>query len=182
MDKYTKIIDGNLTIKRRSQIVVLRNGLQVINPSDELVLSDGWQLYSEIPLEYNDAQLLGQAKLKLLKEIETYDTSSSVNCFFLNGAPMWLDKATRTGLMLRLNAELQIGQKNTTLWYEGDDYELDIEAALTMLYAIERYASACYDNTQKHLSKVATISSMADVETYNYKDGYPDKLEFTTLQ
>ena len=30
-------------IKVRNEIVIFRNGVQILNPTDEMVLSDGWQ-------------------------------------------------------------------------------------------------------------------------------------------
>lgn len=42
---------------------------------------------------------LQQAKQDKLQEIDTYDLSSAVNGFMLNGLLVWLDKATRVGLM-----------------------------------------------------------------------------------
>ena len=49
---------------------------------------------------------------------------------------------------------------------------------MKMLYAIEIYASACYDNTQHHLANVAALSTSAEVDNYDYRTGYPEKLQF----
>lgn len=32
-------------VKFRNEIIIVRNGVQVINPSEEMILSDGWQEY-----------------------------------------------------------------------------------------------------------------------------------------
>ena len=32
-------------VKVRNEIVICKNGVQVINPSEEMILSDGWQEY-----------------------------------------------------------------------------------------------------------------------------------------
>lgn len=47
-----------------------------------------------------------------------------------------------------------------------------------MLYALEVYASECYDNTQAHLANVDKIETLDAVLEYNYTVGYPDKLHF----
>ena len=47
-----------------------------------------------------------------------------------------------------------------------------------MLYAIELYASACYDNTQRHLAALDMLEDEDSVKTYDYTTGYPEKLEF----
>ena len=45
MKQYTKTINGKVEIKPASRIVVKRNGMQIINPSEELILADGWEEY-----------------------------------------------------------------------------------------------------------------------------------------
>jgi hypothetical protein len=50
--------------------------------------------------------------------------------------------------------------------------------AMQMLLAIEVYASECYDNTQRHIAAVDVLESIEEVESYDYRVGYPNKLEF----
>ena len=87
---------------------------------------------------------------------------------------MWLDKATRTGLLLRFSSEKAAGIQTTTLWFNGQEFTLNVDEAIQMLYAIERYASACYDCTQKHLANAETVE---DPVNYDYRANYPTKLE-----
>ena len=47
-----------------------------------------------------------------------------------------------------------------------------------MLYALEFYASTCYDNTQRHISNVNKLENINEVKDYDYKSGYPEKLKF----
>jgi hypothetical protein len=110
--------------------------------------------------------------------IMDYDSSEGVNQFTIGGVSMWLDKATRAGLMLRFQAESAMGKTETALWNEGQQYPLTLELAFQMLYALEVYASACYDNTQRHLGNVEALTTKAEVETYDYTTGYPEKLAF----
>ena len=91
---------------------------------------------------------------------------------------MWLDKATRVGLKLRFEAEIANGQTNTTIWYEGTPYNLELVNALQMLNAIELYASACYDNTQKHINAIKSMTTCDEIKSYDYRTGYPEKLRF----
>jgi hypothetical protein len=57
-------------------------------------------------------------------------------------------------------------------------YELPLAMAFQMLYALEVYASACYDNTQRHLAAVNALQTIDELESYDYRAGYPEKLEF----
>lgn len=163
-------------IRQSHQIIVHKNGKMVINPSEKLILEDGWAEYV-IP-EPTPEQLLQEAKNHLKVTIQEYDSSESVNSFTIQDYQVWLDKATRAGLMLRFQAEQASGKTDTVLWYNGMQFPLQIDLALQMLYAIELYASQCYDNTQKHLSMVDNITTLDDLNLYDYTQGYPDKLVF----
>lgn len=57
-------------------------------------------------------------------------------------------------------------------------FPLNVKDAMQMLYAIEVYASACYDNTQRHLAEIEKMTAIEDVEAYNYCLGYPSPLKF----
>lgn len=92
--------------------------------------------------------------------------------------PVWLDKVTRSGLMLRFNSELAMKKENTTLWYNGVSFTLPLNTAIQMLYALEVYASECYDNTQAHLANVSVLETIEEINEYDYTTGYPEKLRF----
>lgn len=172
MKRYIK--DGK--IKYGNEIVIRRNGMQTINPSEEQILADGWVEY--VTPEPTEEELLSRAKRNKVREIEAYDTSEEVNSFYMQGERMWLDKSTRAGLMLRFQAEQSMGKTETTLWYGSVMYTLLIDSAMAMLMALEVYASQCYDNTQRHMAAVEALESKEAIESYDYRVDYPVKLEF----
>lgn len=174
MKLYQKEIDGKTVIKLANKIIVAMDGIQYLNPTEEMILADGWVEYVE-PVHERTVE---DAKRDAKRRIEEYDSSRSVNEFYMNNYPVWLDKATRAGLKLRFEAEIATGKTDTVLWYEGSQFPLSLEQAMQMLYAIEVYASACYDNTQKHLAEVEKLETIEEVEAYNYRKGYPEKLRF----
>lgn len=171
-----KLYKKNNEIKTQRQIVIRKEGMATYNPTEEMILADGWVEYI-IP-EPTEDELFARAKQNLKNEIVHHDSSSEVNEFFINGLPVWLDKATRAGLKLRFEAEIAVGNDNTSLWYNNMQFPLSLSQAMQMLYAIEIYASACYDNTQYHLSVVENLTTREEVEAYDYRVGYPDKLRF----
>ena len=170
----------NNNIKYANEIVVYNETSQIINPTEDMILSDGWEEYIYVPevIEVTDKERLEIARESLYERINLYDQSNAVNAFYMMGVEMWLDKATRVGLMLRFQAENAMGIKTTSLWYGNESYELPIENAMQMLFLLEMYASNCYDNTQRHIANVATLEKIEDIENYNYFEGYPDKLQF----
>ena len=174
MKRYSKTIDGKTIIKRADEIVIKGNGSQTFNPTEEMILADGWEEY--IPQPY--VPTLEEIKQRKVDEILAYDSSEAVNEFTIGGVPMWLDKATRAGLLLRFEAESKVGRDETTLWNEGMSYTLPLEQAQQILIALELYASACYDNTQRHIAEVQKLESKEAVEAYDYTGSYPQKLLF----
>lgn len=170
MKQYIK----NNEVKFRNEIVIRKDGMQTINPTEEMIYEDGWEDY--ITPQY--VETIDNVRERKIHEIIDYDSSPDVNEFFVNGIPVWLDKATRAGLMLRFDAEQAIGKEYTTLWYNGIQFAMTIVQGRQMLYAIENYASACYDNTQLHLSVLSTLQSVDEIENYDHTTGYPEKLNF----
>lgn len=116
------------------------------------------------------------AKKSKIAEIAAYDTSSSVNGFMLNGLLVWLDKATRVGLMNSTTIAKVAGQKTTTLWLGGLKLVVDCDKAIQLLSALEMYALECFNVTASHKKAVSELTTIEEVEAYDYKTGYPEKL------
>lgn len=120
---------------------------------------------------------LSFAKEMLAREIAAYDTSDAVNTFSINGADVWLDKATRVGLMNSTTIAKAAGQKTTTLWLGDAQLEVKCDKAIQLLSALELYALACFGATAAHKKAVGELTDLGDVLAYDYTAGYPDKLE-----
>lgn len=190
---FTKTINDRSIVKPRRTIILNRivsiedteTGeikeveVQTFNPTDEMLFADGWELYV-LPetSEKTEDEIFNEEKQYIIEEIIRYDSSKEVNEFYIQGIPVWLDKATRAGLMLRFNSELALKKDTTTLWYEGQSFTLPLNDAMAMLYALEVYASECYDNTQLHLSNVDKLETLEELKEYDYRGGYPEKLNF----
>ena len=153
-------------------------------PSMEFVLNDilssGEQASMEEIKEISEglgAEPLGYMKKAMLAYIEKYDASSSVNSFLLNGMEVWLDKATRVGLMNSTTIAKSMGQEKTTLWLGSYQLEVDCDKAIQLLSALEMYALECFNVTAAHKKAVSELDNIEGVLTYDYKSGYPDKLK-----
>lgn len=178
MKKYFKDINGIRVYKTRSEIVITYNGMNTYNPTESMILANGWQEYKPSENEPTEDEILQYEKDNIINEILAYDSSTEVNIFYVNDMPIWLDKATRAGLMLRFQAEQRMGVENTSLWYNNTEFKLPTDIALDLLYAIEMYASRCYDNTQFHIAEVSKITDIEAVTAYDYTIGYPEILRF----
>lgn len=99
MKKYRKTIDGKTVTMPRNKIVVVKDGVQIINPKESTLLADGWEEYN--PVVISDDELvpeddraiseLGSGDYKVIKCMEA----------FLCGEPLPYDIAA-------LHAERQV--------------------------------------------------------------------------
>lgn len=124
-----------------------------------------------------DGKTLEEAKEMLLAEIDAYDKSSAVNGFALNGAVVWLDKATRVGLMNSTSITKAMGQPTTTLWLGESKIEVPCDTAIQLLSALEMYALECFNVTAAHKKAVSELTSIEEVEKYDITAGYPAQLK-----
>jgi hypothetical protein len=117
-------------------------------------------------------------KIKLLRAINKYDSSEEVNSFSFNGTDMWLDKATRVGLMNSTTIAKSMGNETTTLWLGDTGIVLKCDDVIKILSEIEVYALECYNVTAKHKTEVKTLTTLEALKSYDYTVGYPNKLIF----
>lgn len=126
-----------------------------------------------------EGALLRAAIASVIAEIVKYDESSDVNGFELNGATVWLDKATRVGLMNSTTISKAAGLEKTTLWLGDDKIEVECDKAIQLLSALEMYALECFNVTAAHKKAVSELESIEEVMAYDYRTGYPDKLKMS---
>ena len=153
-------------------------------PSMDLVLNDilasGEQASMEEIREISEglgAEPLWYMKNAMLAYIDKYDASSSVNSFLLNGIEVWLDKVTRIGLMNSTTIAKAAGLDETTLWLGDIELVVDCDKAIQLLSALEIYALECFNVTASHKAAVNKLDNIDAVLTYDYREGYPEKLK-----
>lgn len=148
----------------------------------EAVMHKVW-VYDGVRLETggmtSEAALTAAAQKMVLAEIEKHDTSSAVNGFILNGQRVWLDKATRVGLMNSTTIAKAMGQPTTTLWLGDVKLVVECDKAIQLLSALEMYALECFNVTAAHKKAVAEMSTVEEVLVYDYKAGYPEILKMS---
>lgn len=150
------------------------NGCVVCNPTEDMLIKAGYKEYQEpVPTE---AEKLEQAKTEKIAEITDYDTSDKVNGFMLNGMSVWLDKATRVGLMNSTTIAKAAGQQTTTLWLGDVKLEVDCDKAIQLLSALEMYALECFNVTAAHKAAVSELKTIKEVEAFDVTADYPQQL------
>lgn len=133
-----------------------------------------------IPIYVNNKPNVKEIKELLLSLQAEYDNSAEVNSFYLNGKRVWLNKATRVGLVNSLNLEKSTGKTDTILWFNNVSITIDIDKALQLLSIVEMYAKDCYNNTHKHYSDIAKLETLEDCFSFDITSGYPNILKIET--
>ena len=116
------------------------------------------------------------AKRAKIAEIVDYDKSPAVNAFYLNGEQHWLDFNLRDRVFDGNERIAYKGREETSLWLDGKCFVMPIAAAQDLICTIEVYAKDCYNVTATHQAEVNKLTTIEEVEAYDYKTGYPEKL------
>ena len=173
-DMWYKEIDG-VKVYATNRVTV--GGAVVFNPTDELLKEAGF--IKEVPKEKSQEEMLAEAKEMKLAEIEAYDKSDAVNSFTLDGMPLWLSQEVRISVMNSTNVRKQLGLTDTTLWLNDMKLVLSCDLVLGLLAKIENYALLAFDTTEEHKANVRRLTTIEEVEQYDYKKGYPEPLKIT---
>lgn len=150
--------------------------LNVVDPL-HLALANEEEL-AAILRYFNEFDNIESWKAILKVQIQGYDTSDNVNCFFLDELPFWIDKATRVGLVNSLNMEKNAGRSISTLWVGNHTIQLSIDLALGLLQALELYALDCYGVTAAHLATVENSNAIDELRDFDKSADYPAMLRF----
>lgn len=185
MKRFAKIIDGELVIKPLSDIFINTEKRTVFNPSEEIVIEEGWEEYVEDNVHTpTEEELLAQAQEGMLNQIRSYDASEAVNeCYIIyDGMELsyWADKGTRNDLKAAVQDCIAVGRTSYRLDLRelGISLQLPCEQLLQMLSALEVYAIDCYNKTTDHIYAVKAMTNHLEVVSYDYKADYPMKLKF----
>ena len=133
------------------------------------------QSQPHIPTE---EELLEEAKLNKISDIDEYDQSENVNSFSILGNNMWLTREDRTQIDESINAYQGMGQTEMTKFFNGIPYTFPIATWRQMLNALIVYASEALNVTEAHKAAVNSLTTIEEVEAYDITSGYPNKLEF----
>jgi len=80
------------------------------------------------------------------------------------------------GLMNSTTIAKSMGQEKTTLWLGSYQLEVECDKAIQLLSALEMYALECFNVTASHKAAVNKLDNIDAVLTYDYREGYPEKL------
>lgn len=122
------------------------------------------------------ARTLQDAIGEKISDVEDFDTSSEVNSFLVNGQPCWIDKEMRAVYGNSVSSAKMLGEESIDIDLAGMVITLPIANAELMIASIQRYADKAAIVTAKHKHEIASLSSVDEVDSYDFKTGYPDKI------
>lgn len=198
MKRYTKEIDGKTVIRKRNEIVLKvkrtvtdkKTGepkevtMSVYNPKEEQLLADGWVEYVTPVYEPTEEELLQQAKNRALRRLKDFDESEEVNDCIVEyqGQELhyWASKTERDALKGAVRDCISMGRDTyrLDLREKGISLPIPCEALLQMLASLEVYAIDCYNKTTDHEYAIKALQTVDEVEDYDFRKGYPEKLRF----
>lgn len=113
-----------------------------------------------------------------IEEITAYDKSNAVNSFIFGGQQMWLPLEERKSMRQSLIALKSQGIDTFTYWLGLTPITMPVAQFEAIMDAVEVYALQCFNVTARHKANVMAQTAISDVENYDYKSGYPEKLTF----
>ena len=153
------------------------NDRMIITPTPEILLENG---YTPVDVEPSQKELLAAAKVEKIAEIKEYDNSDAVNSFKLNGISVWINREDRIGTRRAIELDIASGKTESEIWLNGFKLIVNSELALKLLDAVGHYAYSANNVTQSHIFAVKNLTSINEVEKYDYTNGYPQKLDLKT--
>lgn len=114
---------------------------------------------------------------KVLSSIALYDVSDTINVFYINDEPLWLNKNERLSIRELIRIKTEKGDTEVSIWSNNKEYILPLGSASIVIDSVDLYASECYNTTQRHIATVKSITDKSRLESYDYTVGYPDKVK-----
>lgn len=178
-----KIYKKENLIKSANKIILHKDRMQIFNPTHEMLIEDGWE--EVVKTEPTAEQLFVRAQRNKIAEINHFDSSEEVNqCYIIYGdqeIPYWSSKAERNDLKQAVQDYKAKGYESYRLDLRdvGVSLTFPCDALLSMLSDLEVYAINCYNVTTDHIFAVNAMNTTEELDAYNYRIGYPEKLRFT---
>ena len=139
---------------------------------------NAYSAYVELCKAIADKTLLGDTlgthKGMKVAELMQYDASADVNTFYVGGQAMWLSPATRDNYMSTLQGAKRLEVPSVSFLGQT----IPVDTAIGMIDAVNLYAMQCVGVTDTHRANINALTTIADVDSYDYTTGYPQKLVF----
>ena len=141
------------------------------DPPHQDTAEDFVEIALEVPVE-KDSGELAEAKRRKIAALESYDASDAVNSFIWQNKVLWLDPLTRANYLNTIQGAQRLGVSEVSFLGQ----KIAVEQAIQMLDRINLYAMQCVAVTENHRDNIERLTTVHDVENYNFTQGYPEKI------
>ena len=126
-----------------------------------------------------NVRTLEDAKREKISEIDWYDNSEAVNGFTVNNAfTAWFSVQERLNYKQSIESAKLLGVNDLAFFIGDIMLNVSVSNAEMMLAALQLYADQCFIVTKQHKLTVESLETIEEVDEYDYKKGYPEKLNF----
>ena len=145
------------------------------NENPNASVKEVWEMkLSETPL-----MTIEKARMRKIEEIEFYNVSEDVDSFIINDTiNAWFTVQERLNYKQSIEAAKLLNIEKLSFYVKDVKLEIAPIVGEQMLALIQLYADQCFMVTKQHLLNVNALSTIEEIEAYNYKEGYPEKLKF----
>lgn len=178
---HTKLTEKILTNSEALKELIEEGRVKQIDEWYEIVETDEEREEREKREAEELERLTKTSREQKTAEIDRYDKSAAVNGFTFAGQKMWFDKNERSAIRHGVESCEGSGMETYSIWYGGKEYTLPTAVCRQMLNAVEIYAIRCFDTTERHKANVAALQTLEEIENYNYREGYPEPLNFDSI-
>lgn len=127
----------------------------------------------------NPVRTIEQAKQEMILNITKYDISSNVNGFTINNTiTTWFSQLERLNYQRSVDSAKLLGVDTLSFFVGNNALSVSTQNAEMMLAALQLYADECFIVTKQHKLAVNNLTTIEEVDNYDYKSGYPQKPNF----
>lgn len=153
--------------------------------ADAMLEYQRWRVYCKeaARIFFGIELTLDDVKERKIAEIDAYDNSGEVNGFIIRteGGDIteWLDTYKRNNAFRAIDSAKKLGDESISFAIGDIPVTLTVTTAEIYLAKVEKYAVTCTNVTARHKAAVNALETVEEVEAYEYKTGYPERLTFS---
>jgi hypothetical protein len=179
---FITVKEGNSVVEFQD-LAVIRQNLGLPNDTANEAVCVAYQKgFDEQPtvVEQTPLEVAISEKLKELTAFDTSEDGSGVNNFLVqmgdNKVPAWIDALTRASYLNLIESYKKIGRTIIELPLLGQMVKLPIDIAEDTLHGINAYGGDSAVVTAKHEVAIKALTTIEEVDAYDFTVGYPDKV------
>ena len=142
-----------------------------------------WGFVEWVEPEPTPEQELAIAKSNKIAQLEAYNDSDEINGFTVvignDSFTDWLTPSQRANYKNSIDSAELLNMQVVKPVINGIEVPLNLTVAKTALAKIQIYADRCFGVTEKHRAAINALNTIAAVDNYNFKTGYPAQEIFT---